>query len=116
MLKAKNKKTMSKNKLICGLTETEIETLKEQHKFLILAEIKQGDNVYHAIFKEPTFQTLEATGAIAKNNEVKGTIALYNNCLVKADEAIETRELLKLKAVESVALHMNSFDVSVKNL
>ena len=102
--------------LICGLNETEQAALKEQYGFLIVGTVTQGETVYNAIFKEPDFKVLEATGAIAKNNEVKGTIALYENCLVKADDAINGRDFLKLKAVESVAQHMNSFSVSVKNL
>jgi len=59
---------------------------------------------------------LEATGAIGKNSEIKGTIALYENCIVKADDEINNRDFAKLKALEGLAQHMNSFSVSVKNL
>ena len=104
------------DKLICGLTEAEIQELKTQHGALILATVSQGETEHHAIFKEPNFKTLEATGTISKSNEMKGTIALYDNCIVKADEEISQRDLLKLKAVQAVANHMQSFSVSVKNL
>ncbi|SMC75375.1 hypothetical protein [Chryseobacterium sp. YR221] len=107
---------MSTEKLICGLTEAQIAELKAQHGLLIEGTVKQGDNEYKAIFKEPDFKTLEATGAIAKNNEIKGTKALFDNCIVAADDAIKQRDFLQLKAVECVANHMNSFSVSVKNL
>ncbi|OBW40807.1 hypothetical protein AB670_02758 [Chryseobacterium sp. MOF25P] len=103
-------------KNICGLSETELEELKEKHGFLIVGTISQGESQYNAIFKEPDFKTLEATGSIAKNNEIKGTKALYDNCIVKADHEIENRDFLKLKSVECVANHMNSFSTSVKNL
>ena len=49
-------------------------------------------------------------------SEIKGTIALYENCIVKADEEINARDFAKLKALEGLAQHMNSFSVSVKNL
>lgn len=101
---------------ICGLTENQIQELKEKYGFLIIGTVKQGDSEYHAIFKEPSFKVLEAMGNIAKNNEVKGTIALYDNCIVASDDAFISRDFLKLKAVESLAQHMNSFNVSVKNL
>ena len=104
------------NQNICGFTETELVELKAKHGFLIIGTVKQGETEYHAIFKEPDFKTLEATGAIAKNNEIKGTKALYDNCIVKADPEIEARDFLKLKSVECVANHMNSFSTSVKNL
>jgi hypothetical protein len=107
---------MDKEKLVCGLTETEIQTLKKKLGFLVIVAITQGDNTFNAIFKEPTFEVLEATGAIGKNSEIKGTIALYDNCIVKADEEINNRDFAKLKALEGLAQHMNSFSVSVKNL
>ncbi|GAA4156609.1 hypothetical protein GCM10022217_15790 [Chryseobacterium ginsenosidimutans] len=104
------------NQSICGLNETEIMELKTKHGFLIVGTVKQGETEYNAIFKEPDFKTLEATGSIAKNNEIRGTKALYDNCIIKADPEIETRDFLKLKSVECVANHMNSFSTSVKNL
>jgi len=144
-------------KLVCGLTETQIQALKKKHGFLVIVAIEQGgieiknkiaaleailetstvddktkktaqsdldalkdkfqqENTFHAIFKEPTFEVLEATGAIGKNSEIKGTIALYENCIVKADDEINNRDFAKLKALEGLAQHMNSFSVSVKNL
>lgn len=101
---------------ICGLTDAEIAELKDKHGFLIVGTVTQGEAKYNAIFKEPTFKTLEASGAIAKNSEIKGTKALYDNCIVVADSEIENRDFLKLKSVECVANHMNSFSTSVKNL
>ena len=103
-------------KLICGLTETQIQALKKKYGFLVIVAIAQGENTFNAIFKEPTFEVLEATGAIGKNSEIKGTIALYENCIVKADDEINARDFAKLKALEGLAQHMNSFSVSVKNL
>lgn len=104
------------DKLICGLTEAEIQELKNEHGALILSTVSQGETEYQAIFKEPNQKTIEATNAISKTNEIKGTMALYSNCIVKADPEIETRDLLKIKAVQAVANHMQSFSVSVKNL
>lgn len=76
----------------------------------------EAKHTFHAIFKEPTFEVLEATGAIGKNSEIKGTVALYENCIIKADDEINNRDFAKLKALEGLAQHMNSFSVGVKNL
>ncbi|UWY28803.1 hypothetical protein N4T20_02510 [Flavobacterium sp. TR2] len=153
-----NKVKEVKEKLICGLTESQIATLKRQHGFLVIVTIQQGGvelkekinhletllldqgdklqaqkpklyeelqnakeeyeskHMFHAIFKEPTFEVLEATGAIGKNSEIKGTVALYDNCIIKADDEISGRDFAKLKALEGLAKHMNSFSVDVKNL
>ncbi|MCH4831649.1 hypothetical protein E5F92_002650 [Flavobacterium columnare] len=78
-------------KLICGLTDAQIEALKRQHGFLVIVDVVQGGTTYNAIFKEPTFAILEATGSIGKNNEIKAGIALYENCVLAVDK--------KLKAV-----------------
>lgn len=103
-------------KLICGLSDIEILQLKEKHGFLILGEVKQAGTTYQAIFKEPDFKTLEATGAVGEKNAIKGTIALFDNCVIASDDALSQRDFLKLKAVECLAQHMNSFNVTVKNL
>lgn len=105
-----------KDVIICGKTVEEIEALKEEHGCLILATVKQGDNEYNAIFKEPNFIVLESSRKISKTDEIKATKSLYNNCIVVADQEIEQRDYLKVKAVESVGKHMSSFSVDVKNL
>lgn len=101
---------------ICGLSESQIEELKQEHGILILGTVKQGEETFEAIFKEPSFQVLESVGAISEKSEVKGSVALYDNCVIAADDAFKTRDFLKLKAIETLAKHMNSFSVEVKNL
>ena len=101
---------------ICGLSEDQIEELKQEHGVVILGTVKQGKDTFHAIFKEPNFTVLESVGAISAKSEVKGSVALYDNCVIVADEAFKTRDFLKLKAIETLAKHMNSFSVDVKNL
>ncbi len=105
-----------KEKLICGLTTDEIDDLRKKHGYLVLGTIKQGEKKYQAIFKEPSTETLKASGSIGKTDEVQGTLTLYNNCKVVVDPEIEKRDFLKMKSVECLAEHMNSFKVEVKNL
>nr|DAJ30010.1 MAG TPA: hypothetical protein [Caudoviricetes sp.] len=107
---------MNEETLICGHTPAQIEALKQEHGHLVLGEVVQGGKTYQAIFKEPTFQVLEATGAISKKDEVKGSRALYDNCVVVADDEIKSRDFLQLKVVQCLAEYMNSFSVKIKNL
>ncbi len=102
--------------LICGFTQAQIQELKQEHGILILGTVKQGKETFEAIFREPSFQVLESVGAISEKSEVKGSVALYDNCVIAADDAFKTRDFLKLKAIETLAKHMNSFSVEVKNL
>jgi len=66
--------------------------------------------------KEPTFKHLEAITKISKTDEVKAAQAAYINYVVKADEAIEKRDLLKLKAVEALMVRVQNTKATAKNL
>nr|DAJ93763.1 MAG TPA: hypothetical protein [Bacteriophage sp.] len=102
--------------IICGLSETEIQTLKEEHGELVLVEVSAEGVTHQVIFKEPTFKHLEAITKISKTDEVKAAQAAYINYVVKADEAIEKRDLLKLKAVEALMVRVQNTKATAKNL
>ncbi len=102
--------------IICGKTIEEIRAMRQKHGHLFIAVVKDGDNVYHAVCKEPTTQTLEAAQAIAKTSEVKGAIALYENCAVLVDEEIKKRDLLKLQVAGVIGKHTEALESSIKNV
>ena len=87
---------------ICGLSETEIQTLKEEHGELVLVEVASEGKTHQVIFKEPTFKQLEVITKIAKTDEVKSAQAAYVNCVVKADEAIANRDFIEAKSSRSL--------------
>lgn len=101
---------------ICGLSAAEIQTLKEEHGELVLVEVSAEGKNHQVIFKEPTFKHLEAITKISKTDEVKAAQAAYVNYVVKADEAIEKRDLLKLKAVEALMVRVQNTKATAKNL
>lgn len=102
--------------LICGLSAEEIEHLKEQHGALVLVSVNFEGEKYQVIFKEPTFKQLEALTAISKSNEMKAVQTAYVNYIVKADEEIEKRDMLKAKAVEALMARMQKITAEAKNL
>ncbi|MXV37676.1 hypothetical protein GO491_03125 [Flavobacteriaceae bacterium Ap0902] len=102
--------------LICGLTQEEIEQLKEEHGALVLIEVTAQGKVHQAIFKEPTFTQLEALTKISKSNEMKAVSSAYANYIVKADEEIAKRDMLKVKAIESLMSRMQKISAKAKNL
>lgn len=101
---------------ICGLTPEEIQNLKEEHGELVLVEVSAEGVTHQVIFKEPTFKHLEAITKISKTDEVKAAQAAYINYVVKADKAIEKRDLLKLKAVEALMVRVQNTKATAKNL
>ena len=102
--------------LICGLDATQIEELKQEKGALVLVSVNFGENVHQAIFREPTFKDLQAMSKISKSDELKGLSAAYDNCIIKADEEIENRDLLKIKAVSALMERAQKTTSEAKNL
>lgn len=105
-----------KENIICGKTISEIEALKELHGALVLIEVKEGEQTHQAIFKEPTFKVLESVNKISKSDELKGVQTAYDNCIVVADDAIQTRDLLKIKAISTLMERVQKTTAQAKNL
>lgn len=101
---------------ICGLSATEIEELKEKHGALVLVEVTYAGKKQQVIFKEPTFKQLEALSSISKSNEMKAVQSAYANYIVKADEEIQNRDMLKAKAVGALMVRMQNTTAEAKNL
>ena len=53
---------------------------------------------------------------ISKTDEVKAAEVAYLNYVVRADEAIVRRDMLKLKAVEALMLRVQKTRATAKNL
>jgi hypothetical protein len=91
------------NELICGLTPDQINELKAKHGQLSLVTVVDGDEKYVGIFKEPTMDTLSAITALAKQDEVKASLALFDNCLLACDDAMKKRPRVRLSAIGNLA-------------
>ncbi|MCK0202670.1 hypothetical protein MWN41_06510 [Ornithobacterium rhinotracheale] len=104
------------NETICGLSPEEIEQLKAEKGALVLVTVNYAGQAQNVIFKEPTFQQLEALSKISKSNEMKAVQSAYANYIVKADEEIEQRDMLKAKAVEALMARMQKTTAEAKNL
>ena len=102
--------------LICGLDTAQIEELKAEKGPLVLVGVTYEGNTHQAIFREPTFKDLEAIHKISKSDEMKGLRSAYDNCIVKADEEIEGRDMLKVKAVSALMERVQKTSSEAKNL
>jgi hypothetical protein len=106
---------MSKG-IACGLEQSAIDKLKEKHGALFFVTIKDGDKKYEAIYKEPDATIMSAVNAASKLDEIKGTLVLYNACIVEADADIKNRDLLKIQVAASISERMTLLTREVKNL
>jgi hypothetical protein len=102
--------------LYCGKTVEDIRAMRIHHGHLFVVEVKDEEEVFHAVCKEPTLQVLEAAQAVSKTSEVKGAMALYSNCVVEADEAIKSRDLLKLQVASAIGDKAGALRATAKNV
>ena len=104
------------NEIICGLDTAQIEELKAQHGALVLINVNFNEKTHQAIFREPAFKDLEAINKISKSDEMKGLRAAYDNCIVKAEDEIANRDMLKIKAVSALMERVQKTSAEAKNL
>jgi hypothetical protein len=100
----------------CGKSVEEIHAMRMQHGHLFIVEIQDEKDVFHAICKEPTLQVIEAVQSISKTSEAKGSMALYNNCIVEADDEIKSRDMLKLQVASAIAEKTATLKSAAKNV
>ena len=112
-----NKKIeIMENELICGLTPDQINELKAKHGHLSLVTVTEGDGKYQGVFKEPTMDALSAITALAKQDEVKASLALFDNCVLVCDEAMKKRPRVRLSAIAQLSEIMKPLEGHIKNL
>jgi len=104
------------NELICGLTPDQINELKARHGALFLVSVVDEAGEYKAVCKEPSMDVIQASATIGKSDEMKASLALYDNCVLAKDTAIEKRALLKLQVIKAIGERMNSLSTISKNL
>jgi hypothetical protein len=102
--------------LYCGKTIEEIRAMRMQHGHLFVVEVRDEEDVFHAICKEPTLQVIEASESIAKTSEPKAAIAIYNNCVVEADDEVKKRDLLKLRVAAAIGEKIGTLRSVAKNV
>ena len=106
----------TENELICGLTSDQINELKAKHGRLSLVTVVDGDEKYVGVFKEPSMDTLSAITALAKQDEVKASLALFDNCLLACDDAMKKRPRVRLSAIAQLSEIMKPLEGHIKNL
>ena len=104
------------NELICGLTPDQLNELKAKHGRLSLVTVTEGDDKYEGIFKEPTMDALSAITALSKQDEVKASLALFDNCLLSCDEVMKKRPRVRLSAIAQLSEIMKPLEGHIKNL
>lgn len=101
--------------LICGLSAVQIEALKAKHHFIFQVIVNDGQSDFNAICTEPTLEIMQSTKAIGATDEMKGSMVLYDNCVLAADDAIKNRFTLKSQVIKAISDKMAGIKVTTKN-
>jgi hypothetical protein len=113
--------------LLCGLTPQEIEALKAKHGQLFVVAVSDGTstdvdgkptpNTYNAVCKEPTQEVIESSTEIGKKEgDIKGSMVLYNNCVLAEDARIKNSFPMKSEVLKEITARMQSYKATSKNL
>jgi hypothetical protein len=103
--------------IACGLNQDAIDALKQKHGVIYLITVDDGSSQFNAICREPDMAALQASQKIGvESGEAKGSMVLYDNCVLHADTDIEGRILLKLEVLKAMTARMQIIKSSVKNL
>ena len=106
----------TEEKLPLGLSAEDIAKMKAEHGFIFLVTVKDGEDEYQAICKEPTIEILEASAALGKVSELKGSMTLFDNCCIKADVMVSKRFSLKSSVIQEISRKTTSITATTKNL
>jgi hypothetical protein len=106
----------TEEQLPLGLSAEDIAKLKSEHGFIFEVTVKDGDDEYKAVCKEPTVEILEASAAMGKVSELKGSMVLFDNCCLKADVMISNRFGLKSAVIKEISLKTVNISATSKNL
>ncbi len=106
-----------KKEVAGGLSQGEIDQLKNDYGDLILISVKDEDQSEdHYWFKKPDMNTMEAAGSMIERNPVKANTIVIQNCLVKGDK---NKAISDVSTYVTLAPHMekliNQKDSEVKN-
>jgi hypothetical protein len=94
-------KTSKEDIVAGGLTQKEINTLKNKHGKITLVTIEgdEGQEELHFWFKQPDRNILAAAVKIGERDQMKGTEVFIENCLVKGPK----KELQDVEVFMAVA-------------
>jgi len=99
-----------------GVTETQIAQWKAQNRKVYEVVVTDDDERFFGYFKRPNQEAMSATTRLAKNDEVKGSMVLFDNCWLGGAPELKDEFLLKLAAVRQLGKLISGIDSELKNL
>lgn len=99
-----------------GVNEEQIASWKKEHRKIYAIEINDAEELYVGYFRRPGMETMSAVNKLAKTDEMKSAMTLFDNCWLGGDSVIKTDTLVKMAAIKQLGVMFNQVTSTLKNL
>lgn len=98
-----------------GITGQQLNMWKARFKKVFSITVDDGDAVYTCYFRRPDMTTLCLVAKLSKSDEVKASMALFDNCWLGGDEGACEDAVVKMTIVNKLQGVMQVKSVEIKN-
>lgn len=99
-----------------GVSEGQVETWKGEHRKVHMIEVEDDGDLLVGYFHRPSMETMSAVNKLTKNDEVKGSTTMFENCWLGGDPVMKTDTLVRMAAIKQLGALFNSVVGSLKNV
>lgn len=90
-----------------GITEAQLKQWKARWGDVYLVEIPMDEGSKNqkaaGYFKKPNLETISAAAKFEQSDPIKSGMIVFENCLLHADEALQSDDVLKLSCVREIS-------------
>lgn len=99
-----------------GISEEQVQTWKNKYRKVVEVSVVDGNEKFIGYFRRPDMDTMAAVNKLAKTDEIKGSVALFDNCWLGGDELMKDDAIVKMKAIGMLGEMFNQCLGELKNL
>jgi hypothetical protein len=99
-----------------GVTAQDVARWKAKYRKVYEIGVTDEADRFVGYFRRPDQQTMEAVNKLSKTDEIKGGIALFDNCWLGGDATMKDDFVVKMSAMEQLTRVFNSCVAELKNL
>ena len=111
-----NKDQVEKTKRNGEVTDAQIQFWKQKHGKIMEVCVEDEDTIYVGYFHRPNMETMSAANKLAKNDEIKGSMVVFDNCWLGGDSIMKDDAIIKMSALGQLGQIFNRCTASLKNL
>lgn len=98
-----------------GVSEEQVKAWKGEHRKVHMIEVEDDGDLFVGYFHRPGMETMSAVNKLTKNDEVKGSTTMFENCWLGGDPVMKTDALVRMAAIKQLGVLFNSVVGRLKN-